>query len=65
MLEHQKMVLTAVSNNKNLFRRELIKAVGWLNSHEQTELRIWARKNFRYLHSDVLKDVFYPKYETV
>jgi hypothetical protein len=63
MLEHQKIVLNGVKNDKKLFRKELIKSLAWLNSHEQIQLRKWVRENFHHVHAEIIKDVLYPKYE--
>jgi hypothetical protein len=65
MLEHQKIVLDRVKNDKQLFRKELIKSMVWLDVHQQTQLRKWVREKFYHLHTDVIKDVFYPKYDYV
>lgn len=63
MLEHQKKVLTSVSFDKPLFRKELIKSLSWLNEEEQIQLAKWVKENFAHLHSDIIMDVFYPKYD--
>jgi hypothetical protein len=34
MLEHQKLVLEKVSNDRELFRKELLKSLKWLKSYE-------------------------------
>ncbi len=47
MLEHQKLVLTHVSNDENLFKRELLKSFKWLNSTEQLQLTKWLMQNFK------------------
>ena len=62
MLEHQKKILEAVSYDKALFRKELIKSQAWLNSNELTQLRIWVRQRFFDMHADVITDLLYPKY---
>ena len=63
MLEHQKIVLKGVSNDKKLFRKELIKSLAWLNAYELTQLRLWLRENFYQKHSDIIKEVLYPEYQ--
>lgn len=65
MLEHQKIVLNGVKNNKKLFKKELIKSMAWLSPHEQTRLRKWVRENFYHLHAEIIKDVLNPKYVQV
>lgn len=63
MLEHQKKVLKGVSKDKYLFKKELLKSMAWLNAHEQTQLRKWVWENYNHVHSEIIKDVLYPKYE--
>ena len=63
MLEHQKIVLKGVSNDKRLFKKELIKSLAWLNAHELTQLRLWLRENFYKQHSDIIREVLYPEYQ--
>ena len=58
MLELQKFVLLRVSDNKNLFKRELTKSLAWLSSQEVEELREWAEKQFGKTHADVINEVF-------
>lgn len=62
MLEHQKIVLQNVHDNPTLFRKELIKSLGWLNANEQTALRRWLREKYWKTHRNVLEDVLYPKF---
>jgi hypothetical protein len=63
MLEHQKKVLEAVSYDKALFRKELLKSLTWLNSEELTHLQLWLRENFYPEYANVIMEVFYPKYD--
>jgi hypothetical protein len=63
MLEHQKIVLNGVKNNKKLFRKELIKSLAWLNNNEQTQLRKWVKENFICLHAEIIMDVFHHNYQ--
>jgi hypothetical protein len=46
MLEHQKFVLQAVADQENLFRKELIKSMNWLDEYDQEKLINWLRKRF-------------------
>ena len=57
MLEHQKLVIQNVVHNKELFKKEIYKTLGWLNSSEQTEFRRWLRNEFWNTHRDVIKEV--------
>lgn len=60
MLEAQKSVLLNVSYDLNLFRKELIKSLVWLNTSELTELRKWLRDSFEEPHIEIVKEVMYP-----
>lgn len=46
MLEHQKMVLRAVSDNEELFKKEMNKALRWLKPREKILFQKWLRENF-------------------
>lgn len=56
MLEHQKLVLQNVAWNQDLFRKELLKSLSWLNEEEQEQLYIWLSKNFDY-YNDIIQEV--------
>lgn len=57
MLEHQMAVLMAVSNEKILFRKELIKSLTWLDQGELAQLRSWVQANFNTQYPDIIEDV--------
>ncbi|MFW5700805.1 MAG: hypothetical protein ACOCWM_03860 [Cyclobacteriaceae bacterium] len=59
MLEHQKIVLRNVADNMELFKKELIKSLAWLNAHEITQLRRWLKENYRTTHKGILDEVFF------
>ena len=59
MLEHQKLILEKVSNNKELFRKELVKSLKWLKSYEIFKLHAWLKEKFYLTHGDIIKDVFH------
>ncbi|GAB7088803.1 hypothetical protein [Marinifilum fragile] len=46
MLEHQKFVLQAVADQENLFRKELIKSMNWLDEYDQEKLLNWLKERF-------------------
>ena len=46
MLEFSKKILNKVSFDKKLFKKELIKSIGWLNKQEGLVLKIWALSTF-------------------
>jgi hypothetical protein len=58
MLDHQKIVLDQLSNDKDLFRKEIIKSFKWLKSYEILQLYRWLKKKYGKLHADVIKDIF-------
>ncbi|SMO90868.1 hypothetical protein SAMN06265379_11425 [Saccharicrinis carchari] len=58
MLDHQKKVLEEVGNNKERFKRELIKSLQWISSREHTQLKIWVIKNFCYKYPDIISRIF-------
>lgn len=60
MLEHQKIVLNGVSEDKSLFKKELLKSLAWLNADEQEQLGHWVRENFKDTHKDIINDLMCP-----
>lgn len=58
MLEHQMSILEKVSEDKDLFRREIIKSFRWLKSYEIIQLHFWLKKNYSQSHGDVIRDIF-------
>ena len=65
MLDHQKIVLKGVSSNKELFKKELIKSLTWLNFYEVKKLKKWVIDNFGDIHPEIIQDVINMKYEYV
>lgn len=57
MFEYTKNILTKVSFDKSLFRKELSKAVKMLKKDERRLLKIWCIATFA-SYSDVVIDVF-------
>lgn len=57
MFEYAKQILTKVSFDKNLFRKELIKAIRLLKSEERKMLRLWCITTFA-AYSDVIIQAF-------
>jgi len=58
MLEYTKKILTKVSFDKTLFRKELAKAVKWLKKDELRMLKIWCITTFGSYYRDVIMEVF-------
>ena len=63
MLEHQKIVLSGVSDNQMLFRKELSKSMQWLNTEQQRQLGRWVRENFNHQHAQVIDEVLNGAYD--
>ena len=59
MLDHQKIILIAVSGNKDLFRKELIKSMLWLDEPDQLKLKKWLHEKFWDEHSEIISEVLY------
>ena len=57
MFEYTKQILTKVSFDKNLFRKELTKAMRVLKKDERRLLKIWCVATFA-AYTDVMLDVF-------
>ncbi len=58
MIEYAKVILPKVSFSKFLFRKELLKCIGWMKSEERDELQQWCFKTFHAEFADVLEEVF-------
>ncbi|BDD11423.1 hypothetical protein FUAX_38550 (plasmid) [Fulvitalea axinellae] len=57
MLEHQKVVLKAVSDDALLFEKELMKSLNWLNDMEQEEFKKWVRARFGQLYPFLIEQI--------
>ena len=55
MLEFSKKILSKVSFDKNLFRKELRKSIVWLNKKEVITLKIWALTTFSQYKNTILE----------
>jgi hypothetical protein len=58
MFEYTKQILTKVSFDRVLFRKELKKAIKWLKTEERSMLMIWCLATFGNTYSDVIREVF-------
>lgn len=63
MLESCKIVLNGVRDDKQLFKKELIKSLAWLNTNEQKQLSRWVKENFYNQHADVINEILLTKYD--
>tara|TARA_B100001287_G_C22524868_1_gene454460 strand:- start:251 stop:436 length:186 start_codon:yes stop_codon:yes gene_type:complete len=57
MLEFSKKILSKVSFDKDLFKKELEKSTKWMSKKELTLLKIWALTSFSQ-YKKVIIDVF-------
>jgi hypothetical protein len=55
MLEFTKKILSKVSFDKYLFRKELSKSVRWLSKKEVITLKIWALTTFSQYKNTILE----------
>jgi len=58
MFDYTKLVLQKVSFDKNLFQKELIKAVHHLQPHERQRLKLWCTATFSAYAADIVPEVF-------
>ena len=58
MLEHQKIVLNAVSDDLHLFKKEVSKSIKWLSPSEQRELCQWVEIELFQSHKNIVQEVF-------
>ncbi len=57
MLELSKKILSKVSFDKVLFKKELLKSTMWLNKQEIITLKIWALASFSE-YKNIILEVF-------
>ncbi len=58
MFEYTKEILVKVSFDKELFRKELKKSIGWVKREEKILLKVWCLATFSPLYMDVVSEVF-------
>jgi hypothetical protein len=59
MLKMYKEILTKVSFDRRLFKKELFKALNWVGSPlELYQFKMWCIQEFGRKHPEVLKEVF-------
>lgn len=58
MFEYSKEILTKVSFDRTLFKKELRKAINWLKVDERKMLMIWCLATFGNKYSDVISQAF-------
>lgn len=58
MLEHQKTIIMNSVHDKNMFRKELVKSINWLNQNEQQKLYLWLKDKYSKMYGDMIEAVF-------
>jgi hypothetical protein len=58
MYEMSKKVLSRVSFDRRLFRKELLKFKQWLKPKESLMLKAWCLATFGHMHRDIIIEVF-------
>lgn len=58
MLDHQKSILEQLSNDKELFRKEIIKSFKWLKSYEIIQLHQWLKEKYGQTHREIIQEIF-------
>lgn len=58
MYELSKKVLTKVSFDRKLFKKELLKSIKWLQPKESLMLKAWCLATFGHMHKEVILEVF-------
>ena len=58
MLEYAQQILVKVSFDKNLFSKELRKALNWIKTEEKKMLQIWCIATFGNFYYDIISEVF-------
>jgi hypothetical protein len=58
MIEYAKVILPKVTFSKFLFRKELLKCIGWSKPAERSELKKWCFTTFSNQYPDVLEEAF-------
>ncbi len=58
MLELSKTILSKISFDKYLFKKELKKARKWVKPKEALVLKVWCLAQFGHLYKDVILEVF-------
>jgi|APIni6443716594_1056825.scaffolds.fasta_scaffold1326417_1 hypothetical protein len=58
MLDHQKVILEHVTENDELFLKELKKSISWLAQDDIMKLYNWLKDNFWEVHQDEIEMAF-------
>jgi len=58
MLDYSKNLLKKVSFDRILFKKELKKAIGWINKDERMVFQVWCLATFGHQYKDVISESF-------
>jgi hypothetical protein len=58
MFEYSKEILTKVSFDKELFRKELIKSIKWVTADERKLLLLWCLATFQDKYGSIISQAF-------
>ena len=58
MLNYSKIILEKVSFDPELFEKELIKSMEFIEKEELPKLKAWCNQNFRHIYPSLLEKVF-------
>jgi hypothetical protein len=58
MYELSKKVLTRVSFDRKLFKKELLKSIKWLKPKESLMLKAWCLTTFGHVYRETIMEVF-------
>ena len=58
MIEYAKAILPKVSFSRQLFQKELLKCINWVDKGEIEDLQKWCMMNFGNLYPKVLEEAF-------
>ena len=57
MFEYEKLILQKVSFNNDLFKKELIKSLKFLQHEELGKFKYWVNDNFYHTHFEEINEV--------
>ncbi len=58
MFEYAKIILPKVSFSRELFEKELIKCINWVEKDRRQELFTWCYENFNEVYPNIISRAF-------
>jgi len=58
MFDYAKTILSKVSFSRELFGKELLKCINWVEKEKRDDLRTWCYSNFKDIYPDILDEAF-------